>query len=67
MISEVARRYGLRPQQVFAWRREARNRPLRCSKILLPLCRRFWRRNLSAVHRSSGKTASYPRCRHDRA
>ncbi|MER9632431.1 transposase [Mesorhizobium sp. M0296] len=24
IISEVARRYGLRPQQVFAWRREAR-------------------------------------------
>ncbi|WP_245442001.1 IS66-like element accessory protein TnpA [Mesorhizobium hawassense] len=24
VISEVARRYGLRPQQVFAWRREAR-------------------------------------------
>ncbi|TGT11101.1 hypothetical protein EN856_35195, partial [Mesorhizobium sp. M8A.F.Ca.ET.213.01.1.1] len=23
MISEVARRYGLRPQPVFAWRREA--------------------------------------------
>ncbi|WP_167391416.1 IS66-like element accessory protein TnpA [Mesorhizobium temperatum] len=23
IISEVARRYGLRPQQVFAWRREA--------------------------------------------
>ncbi|MCV3244013.1 transposase [Mesorhizobium robiniae] len=26
IISEVARRYGLRPQQVFAWRREARKR-----------------------------------------
>ena len=26
IISEVARRYGLRPQQVFAWRREARRR-----------------------------------------
>jgi transposase len=24
VISEIARRYGLRPQQVFAWRREAR-------------------------------------------
>ncbi|WP_352749771.1 transposase [Mesorhizobium sp. M0185] len=24
IISEVARRYGLMPQQVFAWRREAR-------------------------------------------
>jgi transposase len=24
IISEVARRYGLRPQQVFAWRRAAR-------------------------------------------
>ncbi|WP_367146755.1 transposase [Mesorhizobium sp.] len=24
IISEVARRHGLRPQQVFAWRREAR-------------------------------------------
>jgi transposase len=24
IISEVARRYGFRPQQVFAWRREAR-------------------------------------------
>ncbi|MER9338966.1 transposase [Mesorhizobium sp. M0293] len=24
IISEVARRYGLRPQQVFTWRREAR-------------------------------------------
>jgi transposase len=24
IISEVERRYGLRPQQVFAWRREAR-------------------------------------------
>ena len=24
IISEVARRYGLRPQQVFAWRREVR-------------------------------------------
>ena len=24
IISEVARRYGLRPQQAFAWRREAR-------------------------------------------
>lgn len=24
VISQVARRYGLRPQQVFAWRREAR-------------------------------------------
>lgn len=24
IISDVARRYGLRPQQVFAWRREAR-------------------------------------------
>ena len=26
VVSEVARRYGLRPQQVFAWRREARKR-----------------------------------------
>jgi transposase len=26
IVSEVARRYGLRPQQVFAWRREARKR-----------------------------------------
>ncbi|TIT79757.1 MAG: IS3 family transposase, partial [Mesorhizobium sp.] len=24
VISEVARRHGLRPQQVFTWRREAR-------------------------------------------
>ncbi|MER9250029.1 transposase [Mesorhizobium sp. M0590] len=24
IVSEIARRYGLRPQQVFAWRREAR-------------------------------------------
>ena len=26
VVSEVARRHGLRPQQVFAWRREARKR-----------------------------------------
>ncbi|MER9777219.1 transposase, partial [Mesorhizobium sp. M0220] len=26
VVSEVARRYGLRPQQVFAWRREARKK-----------------------------------------
>ena len=26
-MSEVARRYGLRPQQVFGWRREARIEP----------------------------------------
>ena len=30
IISEVARRYGLRPQQVFAWRREARKQGKRC-------------------------------------
>ncbi|WP_353682821.1 transposase [Mesorhizobium sp.] len=54
IISEVVRRYGLRPQ-VFAWRREARKQALRCSKILQPLCRRLWRRNLEpAVYRSSG-------------
>ncbi|WP_404926414.1 transposase [Mesorhizobium sp. ORM16] len=44
IISEVARRYGLRPQQVFAWRREARKQVARRSKILLPSCRRLWRR-----------------------
>ncbi|RVC45302.1 transposase [Mesorhizobium sp.] len=34
IISEVARRYGLRPQQVFAWRREAcKTRRFRASGI----------------------------------
>jgi transposase len=27
VVSEIARRYGLRPQQVFGWRREARIAP----------------------------------------
>ena len=34
VVSEVARRYGLRPQQVFTWRRQARQTLLRKNKEL---------------------------------
>jgi transposase len=35
IISEVARRYGLRPQQVFAWRRAARQ-PTASESLFVP-------------------------------
>jgi transposase len=36
IISEVARRYGLRPQQVFAWRREARKQAASVHQVSPP-------------------------------
>jgi transposase len=34
VVSEVARRHGLTPQQVFTWRRQARNRATSCDNSL---------------------------------
>jgi transposase len=34
VVSVIARRHGLTPQQLFAWRREARNRTARSADLL---------------------------------
>ena len=36
MVSDVARRHGLTPQQVFAWRREARRRSEEARPSFIP-------------------------------
>ena len=42
VVPVVARRYGLTPQQLFAWRREARNGPHLGQISCRGLCRRWW-------------------------
>jgi transposase len=46
VVSEVARRYGLTPQQVFTWRRQARQAAPRVPRARRRRsCRRSWKRH----------------------
>ncbi|RWC49330.1 MAG: hypothetical protein EOS55_06585 [Mesorhizobium sp.] len=71
IISEVARRYGLRPQQVFARRREARKQAASVLQESPAYCRRWRRRRLRnprrRVQRAAAEAEGDPRRWRDRA
>ncbi len=54
VVSEVARRHGLTPQQVFTWRRQARQAGGGTESRRRSSCRQLWRRRLPGAGLDGG-------------
>ena len=59
VVSEVARRHGLTPQQVFTWRRQARQPAASRDRERRSSCRRLWKRRCRRGQRVDGGASEH--------